>query len=40
MFIIAILICLLLFLALAGANLLVANISPDELLKMGVEKRP
>jgi hypothetical protein len=39
MFLIAILVCLLLFLALAGANLLVANINPDELISMGVEKK-
>jgi hypothetical protein len=39
MFLIAILVCLLLFLALAGASLLVANINPDELIRMGVEKK-
>ena len=38
MFVIAIIICLL-FLALSGANLLVENISPDELSNMGVEKK-
>ncbi len=39
MFVLAIIICLLLFLALSGANLLVENINPDELNNMGVEKR-
>lgn len=33
-------ICLLVLLALAGANLLVENINSDELSKMGVEKKP
>jgi len=32
-------ICLLLFLALAGADLLVSNINSDELRNMGVEKK-
>ena len=32
-------ICLLLFLALAGADLLVSNINSDELSNMGVEKK-
>ena len=32
-------ICILLLLALAGANFLVDNISPDELSNMGVERK-
>jgi hypothetical protein len=39
MFVIVVSICLLLFLALAGANLLVENINSDELKNMGVEKK-
>ena len=39
MFIIAIVICLLLLLAMAGAELLVSNISSDELINMGIEKK-
>ncbi len=39
MFMLAIIICLLLFVALSGANLLVENINPDELSNMGVEKK-
>jgi hypothetical protein len=39
MFTVVVLICLLLFLALAGANLLVENINSDELSNMGVEKK-
>ena len=39
MFILAVAICLLLFLALAGADLLVSNINSDELSNMGVEKK-
>jgi hypothetical protein len=39
MFIIIASILLLLFLALAGADLLVSNINPDELSKMGVEEK-
>ncbi len=39
MFVLAIIICLLLFVALSGANLLVENINPDELSNMGVEKK-
>jgi len=40
MFIVAVVICLLLFVALAGADLLVSNINSDELSNMGVEKKP
>jgi hypothetical protein len=40
MFIVAIVICLLLFVALAGADLLISNINSDELSNMGVEKKP
>lgn len=40
MFIVAVVICLLLFVALAGADLLISNINSDELSKMGVEKKP
>ncbi|MFZ1039975.1 MAG: hypothetical protein WCA79_07095 [Anaerolineales bacterium] len=32
-------ICILLLLALAGANFLVDNISPDELSNMGIERK-
>ena len=39
MFVLVISILLLLFLALASADLLVENLSSDELSKMGVEKR-
>jgi hypothetical protein len=39
MFVIAIVICVLLFVALASADLLVANINSDELSNMGVEKK-
>ena len=39
MFVLAIIICLLLFVALSSANLLVENINPDELSNMGVEKK-
>jgi len=31
--------CILLLLALAGANLIVENISPDELSNMGIERK-
>jgi hypothetical protein len=39
MFAIIVSILLLLFVALAGADLLVSNINSDELSNMGVEKR-
>jgi hypothetical protein len=39
MFVIVASILLLVFLALAGADLLVANINSDELSNMGVEKK-
>ena len=39
MFVLAVSICLLLFAALAGANLLIANINSDELSNMGIEKK-
>ena len=39
MFIVAAVICLLLFVALAGADLLISNINSDELSNMGVEKK-
>jgi hypothetical protein len=39
MFIIIATVLLLLFLALAGADLLVSNINSDELSNMGVEKK-
>jgi hypothetical protein len=39
MFILIVLVCLLLFLALAGADLLVSNINSDELSNMGVEEK-
>ena len=40
MFVIIISVLLLVFLALAGADLLVSNINSDELSNMGVEKKP
>jgi hypothetical protein len=39
MFVLVVLICGLLFLALAGADLLVSNINSDELNNMGVEEK-
>ena len=39
MFVIAVAICLLLFAAVLGANLLVANMNSDELSNMGIEKK-
>jgi hypothetical protein len=39
MFAVAVVICLLVFAALAGADLLVSNINSDELSNMGVEKK-
>ena len=39
MFVIVVFVCLLLFLALAGADLLISNINSDELNNMGVEKK-
>ncbi len=39
MFIVVVLILLLVFLTLAGADLLVENINSDELSNMGVEKK-
>jgi hypothetical protein len=39
MFALAVAICLLLFVALSGADMLVSNLSPDELNKMGVHRK-
>jgi len=39
MFAIVVSVLLLLFVALAGADLLVSNINSDELSKMGIEKK-
>ena len=39
MFVAAVVICLLVFAALASADLLVENINSDELSNMGVEKK-
>jgi len=39
MLVLVVLVCLVLFLALAGADLLVENINSDELSNMGVEKK-
>ena len=39
MFAIAVSICLILFVALASADLLISNINSDELSNMGVEKK-
>ncbi len=39
MFIVIVSICLLLFLVLAGADLLISNINSDELSNMGIEEK-
>ena len=39
MFVVVVIICLLVFVALAGADLLVSNINSDELSNMGVERK-
>jgi hypothetical protein len=39
MFVVAIVICLLLFALIAGADLLISNINSDELSNMGVERK-
>jgi hypothetical protein len=39
MFVVAVVICLLVFAVIAGADLLVSNLNSDELSNMGVEKR-
>ncbi len=39
MFVVVVSLCVLLFLALAGADLLVENINSDELSNMGVERK-
>ncbi|MDX1378519.1 MAG: hypothetical protein R3307_06705 [Anaerolineales bacterium] len=39
MFVVAVIICLLLFALIAGADLLISNINADELSNMGVEKK-
>ena len=39
MFVLAVSVCLLVFVALAGANLLISNINSDELNNMGIEKK-
>jgi len=39
MFVVVVVICLLVFAALASADLLVSNINSDELSNMGIEKR-
>lgn len=40
MFVIAVVVCLLVFAAIAGADLLVSNLNSDELSNMGVEREP
>ncbi len=40
MFIVTVVLCLVVFAALASADLLISNINSDELSNMGVEKRP
>jgi hypothetical protein len=40
MFVIAVVVCLLVFAVIAGADLLVSNLNSDELSNMGVEKKP
>jgi hypothetical protein len=39
MFALAVAVCLLLFVALSGADMLVSNLNPDELNKMGVHRK-
>jgi hypothetical protein len=39
MFVLVVFVCLVLFLALAGADLLISNINSDELNNMGVEEK-
>jgi hypothetical protein len=39
MFTVVVIICLLLFLVLAGADLLISDINSDELSNMGVKKK-
>ena len=39
MFVVAVVICLLVFALIAGVDLLISNINSDELSNMGVEKR-
>lgn len=39
MFVVAVVICLLVFALIAGADLLISNINSDELSNMGVEKK-
>jgi hypothetical protein len=39
MFVVAIVICLLVFALIAGADLLISNINSDELSNMGVERK-
>ncbi|HSG41564.1 MAG TPA: hypothetical protein VLA72_00270 [Anaerolineales bacterium] len=39
MFVAVVVICLLVFAVIAGANLLISSINSDELSKMGVEKK-
>ena len=40
MFVVAVLICLLLFAAVVGADWLITNSNSDELSNMGIEKKP
>jgi hypothetical protein len=40
MFVVAVVICLLVFAVIAGADLLVAHLNSDELSNMGVERKP
>ena len=39
MVVLAVLICILLLLALAGSDLIIESISPDELSSMGIERK-
>jgi hypothetical protein len=39
MFVVAVVVCLLVFAVIAGADLLVSNINSDELSNMGVERK-
>ena len=39
MFVLVVFVCVVLFLALAGADLLISNINSDELNNMGVEEK-
>ncbi len=39
MFVVAVVVCLLVFAVIAGADLLISNLNSDELSNMGVERK-